>query len=1027
MRKVLILGAGGTGSRVISRLKELIEWRDSEGNTIEDFPNIKYYEIDTDPDSGAVCGNNFTHLNVSHDKANSFVTQINNEGRHQWADSRLIKAIHNGAEATRMIGKFCFLCHYDEIKRNIGQRLAELYTIPDEINQSKMIYIVCNSSSGTGSGCFVDYGYLVKSIIRSNNTYREDTSLKVTLILTLPEANCNRSNYNRNSYFALQDLNHYMAENKYEIEHPSTGIRLESPIEIKPFDYIYLVGPQRRGNQTFREIEHIIGDYIYNDISSISAPVRDGARVDMNGILEREDQLGYVQRYLTFGFATIEYPVMQIAKAATFKSIEESLTTWLEEEDRTYEFDYKDIHLGNDGKGSIRSELLKAVDIGTHSNTTTRKDINSILADLKNNFYRKFVDNENDVRQLELLITAINNCFPDGNNPDDPNFQLVSKIIVENTRLLSLEQRGWCYRIKNELLDTMFEKKKGISSVLTFLDEIDKRLVLIENTNIDNGGYSRKRKDINDVCENMKNTKSDLFNRFGAFDKASINISFSKFKSYIESYIKARLDYEAARAARELISTIGLREALTSFKNRIEVFKLNIEERQKELKAKYEEEITFVPLNGYIVQQNNIAILAREAIERERINWSSLISGNIKPLFKPRLLNNTRIQFTSDTKGNERSFIIYNNDLESIIKKERTTFRGRLTEINIIEEFLNEVELRDQNYDNEQGESTIRREFRKSNHFLNWEATDQYADTDREELTKKWFFYPGGDTIQNVGQATEENNRFANHLRLNGLVDNWANESKLSDNSISILMLQERGGIQIRYLSFINEDNVQRAIHEANALTEIKDYTFISRKDVVFLPILRIEGRVLNSIKILFVISIVANNLKLINNTWVSEKQNVYNPPPPIKLPLNYKNAVYKLCENKDDQAILKLSNETYINANRCDFMERLERFLRNQNGFGLVLSERETTELLTLLQIYIRRSNFYTDWNKVYPDYFGEYRTKLHYVSEDEICDMYPNAGSYCKICKRPVSQNLVVDIDAELDLLETHACTIR
>ena len=1032
MRKVLILGAGGTGARVINRVRELIEWRDPDGNTIDKYSKIKYYEIDTDPKSGEVVSTNFKHLNVSRSQADLFSDQIKKESRHQWADQRLIREVHDGAQGTRMIGKFCFLCHYDDIKQEIERKLVELYQEPDEANQSKMIYIICNSASGTGSGCFIDYGYLVKSIIQGNRTYRDDTALRVTLLLTLPEANCNDDKYNRNSYFALQDLNHYMSDNQYEIEHPSRGmLRPPIPIHIKPFDYIYLVGPQgpdgenRGGMQTFKDLEHVIGDYVYNDISSITAAVRDGARNNMNGWLEREDSIGYVTRYMTFGFATIEYPVMQIAKSATFKSIGESLNTWLEGDDREFVFDHKKIFLEMGGErktGTIFHELLKTIEIETHNNASKRIDVDKIFGDLKKRYFQRFEENKNDVRQIELLMSAIDNCFPDGKNENDENYDIVTKVISENSRRLSSETSGWSYTIKNELLDIMFQKKQGITRVMTHLGDITQRIMSINGVN--NKEYTMKGDAITSKRDNIKRVKSDVFCTIGGFDRASINISYTECKTLINNYIKARLDNEAVTAAKKLIEDIEIEATLKNFKEKIDVFKKNIQEWRDDLFAQYANEISFVPLNGYIVQKDNIAMLANDAISKARTEWITFVNSEIKETFKKRLLDKTRITTIKNVKGGEEKYIVFPNDKEKIIKEERKIYRSQLINTNIIDEFLDEVNVRDIN----RPISTIREVYEKSKLFLDWAAIDNYAEIERPILSNKWFFYTGGTSINQAVDATEENNRFAAHLNDNRLINRWQDESESNDNTLSILILQERGGIPIRYLRFIHEDGVREAVQNANEIDNVADLTFLSRKDVTFLPILLIDGRRLNTVKVLFAISIVTGSLTLNNNKWESERQRIFNPPPPISLPFRYKNAVYKLCENDNDRTILSQANEQYINENRCNFIERLHNFLNEPNGYngyGLVLDEKEKRELFTQLQIEIMRSPYYTEWSNAYPDFFGTYQSKLKFVADDEINDKHPNPGSYCTICGRPVSPHPINDMEVEFNLLLEHPCS--
>jgi len=1011
MRRVLILGAGGTGANVIRRIQYLVEWR--KNSHVSNFQNIQFFEIDALDNTLPESPENFLHLDASTNEVDIF-KQDALKGHHKWADPDALSSITSGSSATRFKGKFGFLHHYDEIEEAISTRLTNLYsykTPSDQVFPRTKVYIIANSVNGTGSGCFVDYGYLVRKIIEANDTYKNDSKMDITLILTIPTKSDDHRKL-RNAYFALEELNHYMSGNPYNIQHAkSPGRIIKESSDKQPFDYVYLVGPKTTEKKEFepQDLENLVGEYLYNDIFSPSADKRDGARDNMKSAMQRKDRLGYYQGYMTFGFSTIEYPAVQIAKAATHHFIKSSLALWLKQTMDNPSYELKNILLGKgnyETVGSIYYELVKPSNEPVAGNSQTI-NIQNLLDDMINEAFSNFREGGYDSSSILDLIERIDDGFEKEINANSGGFfpGIVKFVIQSNasrrTAIPSDVESGWGGLIKKSLLDYMFSHHDGIRLTKSLLSDIISQLGEMENKE-PFSNYSSK--DVRAVLDDINSLCSDKLLRFCNLHRIPVEKRVRTCKKKLQEYIRLRLEDVTVTSARVLARET--RVTLEQFASRLNSFEQSMSSWINSLAKQYDETIHPKPLNGYIVRLDEIGALAEKLVKDTGISMKDFLGGSLKNTFS------MGIMCDRDVREKEKA---------DIINAERGNFINKQGVKNVTSEFFHEEEIKAQKSGKDGnaniGLGTVKEQYHKSSLFLSITELDNHlVIVDPKNILHKWAFYPGGEAISNSSEASS--NPFAEMLKRTNLIPDWSNHSQDSFDDCTIMFLQEKGCFPLRYLNMLQTPGMQAALLEAEDYDNTTSSTFRGRIDVDFLPLKQIDAGKLNEVKILLLESIAAGTLVPdVNNTDLfvnatRSSSNIFDviQSVPIKLPRIYKNAVYKLYRDPTAQQKLREQNEENTkNPNgdyTAEFLDRLYGLFENCGSYGLLLSDpiSDRREIIARMKDdYIKPKGLQSLWNETFENAIIDDKklTNLFlYIKKNETNASYPNVGWYCAPC---------------------------
>ena len=243
--KTLLVGLGGTGCEIVSRVKKRIG---------TDNPDIQFVGLDTDTDWDGVEG-----LEVIHTSREMEVEKYlkNTENWQEWFPDNPSLMNHNmikGAAQIRPLSRLAFAetissnrlgVLMDAIRNlNIAGNDADAYNI--------RIMIVSSLAGGTGSGMFIQTALFLRDYIK--NTYVKNPLIRG--LFALPDLFANElgsdvqaQSVYANSYGALKELN---AINEICLSHDSSADQIMMKIDDlfdserdrlnagkKPFDFIF--------------------------------------------------------------------------------------------------------------------------------------------------------------------------------------------------------------------------------------------------------------------------------------------------------------------------------------------------------------------------------------------------------------------------------------------------------------------------------------------------------------------------------------------------------------------------------------------------------------------------------------------------------------------------------------------------------------------------------------------------------------------------------------------------------------------
>lgn len=342
INRTVCIGLGGTGRDVLMKIRRLIVDRYGD---FKQLPVISFVHLDTDQatssTTGLRTGNTYHGVDLrfsdvekvaatmTRSQVDNFAKEIARRGQNydgspgvyenisSWFPPHLLKnlkAIDEGAQAIRPVGRLAFFHNYRKIKTAIESaeqrtRGHEAFMIRNNwsVDRKLNIFVVGSLCGGTGSGVFLDVAYCLRKM------YGNDGAQIAGYFVISPELYGNAPDKSANTYAALKELNYYATTGTtFKAEYDSQN--LEYVEESRPpFEYIYLVS--NRTAKDYRILEksklcNIIAHKITLDFAGELAPIVTAQRDNFlqHMIQTDEHPRPNVQRYLTFGLAEIYFP-----------------------------------------------------------------------------------------------------------------------------------------------------------------------------------------------------------------------------------------------------------------------------------------------------------------------------------------------------------------------------------------------------------------------------------------------------------------------------------------------------------------------------------------------------------------------------------------------------------------------------------------------------------------------------------------------------------------------------------------------
>ncbi len=255
VRPSIIIGLGGTGTEICLKLKKLIN--EKAGS---DFALVKFLIFDTDVMDIMGVKTNAVNETVAHNQIKSTFTPnefyhltvrdvegiIKNAEKHphifSWFPKNLeLKDISNGANQIRTIGRLALYWNISQVIDAINRVKKEVSSIKNktaasergyDVQDGLSVYIMTSLCGGSGSGMFLDMGYIVQNFI-------ENCEVNACCVMPSVFQIEQQSSIDANAYAALKELDHLMSVQNF---HLNLGPQYEpKTFRTRPFDRCYLI------------------------------------------------------------------------------------------------------------------------------------------------------------------------------------------------------------------------------------------------------------------------------------------------------------------------------------------------------------------------------------------------------------------------------------------------------------------------------------------------------------------------------------------------------------------------------------------------------------------------------------------------------------------------------------------------------------------------------------------------------------------------------------------------------------------
>ncbi len=368
MVPTVLVGVGGTGAEILSRIRRLVE---ETYGSLEAFPILSFLVVDTDKDykisnpeaGGSKLKDHEKHwASVSGKQVSDMVSNME---QYPWIDrwfprelERNITSLEAGAGQIRACGRFALFCNYHDIRdkflgainRIKGREtfMLDRYGIKVSTNAIN-VFVTGSLSGGTGSGMLIDMGYCIRKWLEGEG------SPLVTAIVPMPQAFAGIKVGDRvlaNGYAAMMELSYF---SDYRTEYNcqfSKNLADEVRSNRAPFDFTYLVGT-KNGESDFKldQIREMIAQNIFLDLTSDFSPHKRSIRDNIKSAWAQADPggRGYPKNFMSFGLSTIEIPIFQIRNSLCYRLAKDIVNWWLNEQ----------VQLPADSMELIKNDILK--------------------------------------------------------------------------------------------------------------------------------------------------------------------------------------------------------------------------------------------------------------------------------------------------------------------------------------------------------------------------------------------------------------------------------------------------------------------------------------------------------------------------------------------------------------------------------------------------------------------------------------------------------------------------------------------
>jgi len=370
--KTLVIGLGGTGKEILLRLRRLIVEKYGQ---LDQFPCIQFLHLDTDQTTQALQqydkssqDDPLYHKIAFHPYERISLTIKEGTGYYlrniktypnimQWFRTKGkiadLGELGEGASQVRMASRLAFYSNYGQIENGLVQAKARLMseTIRDRMAELSFdydtsiwnIYVIASLAGGTGSGTFIDMGFLLKSM------FPDSRRKGIFFLPSFFDGYPGSDRMKANGYAALMELNHYSFGHSFV---SNWDIRRREEIIPPPFEYTYLLESENEAGEGIGSSSEEYSMYqmvavsIFHDFSlSDFSGLKRATRVNLKNFIDNaykhnywDGSLGeergtdcadfFTTRFCSYGLSTISFPVENVHRACACRLANEILNHW---------------------------------------------------------------------------------------------------------------------------------------------------------------------------------------------------------------------------------------------------------------------------------------------------------------------------------------------------------------------------------------------------------------------------------------------------------------------------------------------------------------------------------------------------------------------------------------------------------------------------------------------------------------------------------------------------------------------------
>jgi len=331
--KAVIIGLGGSGQKALIRIKKM--FMQHCGGKLP--PCIKLLAFDTSSNQESVDGargekitfdkEEFYHLRVG-----SVRQAIRNEYVQRWwipYEPLDRCAVNEGSGGIRQVGRLAVFVNIDAVKQRIEKAFSDIDAFGGHAQMAKrgmeplaitpQVYVIGSFAGGTGSGSFVDFSILCRSLGGLQMFY------SAFFVMPWIYRNVAKTAY-ENGYAALLELerlNNCSPDEPYNVQY-GPDAKLEFSLEDRPYHIVNLIdGKCRNGYkiQDHKELAQFIGECIFNSVGAIGEQAADVVNniMTMINVSQPSDWQNRQALYSTFGVSSIVYPGAEIQERESIK------------------------------------------------------------------------------------------------------------------------------------------------------------------------------------------------------------------------------------------------------------------------------------------------------------------------------------------------------------------------------------------------------------------------------------------------------------------------------------------------------------------------------------------------------------------------------------------------------------------------------------------------------------------------------------------------------------------------------------